>query len=90
MPSVRPVTVPPTVVAVLAPGTSAQVVPPSVLYCHLVMAPAPVTAAADRVSLPLPAPAVAVGLLGLPGLVRNAEAAASSLASVQPLSLYAL
>ena len=49
--------------------------------------PLPVTEAAS-VSLPLPAPMVAVGFFGLPGLVRNGDAATSSVE--QLLLLYAL
>ena len=58
-------------------------------YCHLESVPSPVTEAV-MVSLPLPAPAAAAGLDGLPGLVRNAEAAASSFEVEQLLLLYAL
>ena len=56
-------------------------------YSHFVSVPLPVTEDAS-VSSPLAVPAVAVGFAGLPGLVRNADAAASSVE--QPLSLYAL
>ena len=54
------------------------------LYCHLLRVPSPPTDAVS-VSLPLPAPDTAPGFAGLPGLVRNADAVASSV--LQPLSL---
>ena len=39
------------------------------------------------VSLPLPAPAAATGVVGVPGLVRKGEVAASWFPEVQLLSL---
>ena len=58
------------------------------LYCHLLSVPVPVTDE-DSVNSPLPV-GFAVGFVGLPGLVSNAEVAANSLDALQPLSLYAL
>ena len=56
-------------------------------YCHLVSVPLPATDDAST-SLPMPTSELAVGVTGLPGLVRNAGAVASSV--VQPVLAYAL
>ena len=56
-------------------------------YSHSVSVPPPVTEAVI-LSLPVPAPTLATGLVGLPGLVRNAEAVAKAV--LQLLLLYAL
>ena len=65
---------------------SKALVPSFLMYSQPVITPLPVTEAL-RVRLPPPAVA-AVGVVGLPGLVRNAVATASSVE--QPLSLYTL
>ena len=54
--------------------------------CQPLRVPSPVTELV-RVSLPLPTLVATVGVVAVPGLVRKAEAEASSLASVQVLSL---
>ena len=90
MPSVRPDTVwlnDVEVEEIVVQSESKLPVPSFFLYSQRLSVPLPVTDDV-MVSLPLPAPTAAVGVVGLPGLVRNAEALASSVE--QPLSLYAL
>ena len=67
---------------------SFQFDPSSVVYSHLLSAPLPPVTDEVSSSLPLPTLAATPGLAGFAGLVRNGDAAASSV--VQPLLLYAL